>query len=93
MNIQLNRNHVLVCSTLGLLAFAAYRGYCRQGRRPAPQPAAPHYIQTWEAEGGGVPVDAGRTTAQMPPKLPGEEEGELRGALGLSPLGATIPPV
>lgn len=60
-----------------LLGLAAVLGLCyrtvcrvhetRQARRPR---AAPDHIQTWEGEGGGVPVDEHRTAAQVEPVPP-----------------------
>jgi len=36
-------------------------------RRTARPRAEPEHLQTWEGEGGGVPVDDSRTAAQVRP--------------------------
>jgi len=40
---------------------------CSTERRQHRSPAAPEHIQTWEGEGGGVPVGTHRTAAQVTP--------------------------
>ncbi|MCL4182952.1 MAG: hypothetical protein KJ011_05835 [Burkholderiaceae bacterium] len=57
-----------LATVLGL----CYRTVCRVheerlARRPR---AAPEHIQTWEGEGGGVPVGTHRTAAQVEPAPP-----------------------
>lgn len=48
------------------VGFGNYRRY-RRRRREACPPTAPKDIQTWEAEGGGVPVSPNQTAAQVSP--------------------------
>jgi hypothetical protein len=51
---------------LAVLAAAGYALYCStRDRRSATPPAKPEHLQTWEGEGGSVPVGTGRTAAQV----------------------------
>ncbi len=61
--------HRSLGTTLALAALAAgsYAMFCRRCHRRGQTRAksAPGHIQTWESEGGGVPVDMNRTAAQI----------------------------
>lgn len=61
--------HRSLGTTIALAALAAgsYAMFCRSCHRRGQTraKAAPGHIQTWESEGGGVPVDTNRTAAQV----------------------------
>lgn len=54
---------VLAIAALGWMVVASYCTQCK--RRRGRLPDAPEHIQTWEGEGGGVPVATNRTAAQV----------------------------
>lgn len=62
------RNRKLaITMALGALAAGCYAGYRRSQSRPSRLGAKPTELQTWEGEGGGVPLDSRHTTAQPEP--------------------------
>lgn len=63
------RNRKLaITMALGALAAGCYAGYRRsQARSPGPT-VQPEYLQTWEGEGGGVPLDSHHTASQVQPR-------------------------
>ena len=64
--------------TLAAFGAAAYTTYRRITRRELARPsAAPEHLQTWEGEGGAVPVGKGRIAAAKPPR-----SEDLRGSTG-----------
>lgn len=52
---------LLALAVVGWGLGGAYREY--RSRRTARPRATPEFLQTWEGEGGGVPVDTHRTAA------------------------------
>jgi len=60
---------VLALAALGALLGLGWRGVSRaHADRHSTRPhAEPEHLQTWEGEGGGVPVDTNRTAAQVRP--------------------------
>lgn len=84
------RNRKLAITlALGALAAGCYAGY-RRSQAASSRPAAqPEYLQTWEGEGGGVPVDSHHTASQVQPHDPaGErEDGDAPGPADGSPAG------
>ena len=73
---------------LTLAAFAAvgYATFRRTAQRAMARPhAEPEHLQTWEGEGGAVPVGGSRIAAAEPPK---SEDLRERGA---SPHGDVAP--
>jgi hypothetical protein len=60
---------VIALSMLGGLIALGWRGLARaQADRRSTRPRAePEHLQTWEGEGGGVPVGEHRTAAQVRP--------------------------
>lgn len=58
---------MLALATLGALLGLSWRSLAavRDERRHTRPDAEPEHLQTWEGEGGGVPVDAHRTAAQV----------------------------
>jgi hypothetical protein len=60
---------LIALTVLGGLVGMAWRGVSRvQSDRRSTRPRAePEHLQTWEGEGGGVPVDRHRTAAQVRP--------------------------
>ena len=61
---------LLALAVVGWGLDGAYRA--KRRRRVARPRATPEFLQTWEGEGGGVPVDTHRTAASnvRPDKLP-----------------------
>lgn len=73
------RNRKLAITVaLGALAAGCFAGYRRSQARAGRPAAPPDYLQTWEGEGGGVPVDEQHTAAQVAPQelRRGEREAE-----------------
>jgi hypothetical protein len=65
-----HRSHHLLClAALAGLVGVCYRSVaCVHRTRLQKRPQAePQHIQTWEGEGGGVPVTEHRTAAQVEP--------------------------
>jgi len=65
---------------IGLAAFlgAGYAMFRRTAQREMRKPrAAPEHLQTWEGEGGAVPVGGSRIAAAEPPKA-----DDLRASIG-----------
>ena len=60
---------VVALATIGALLGLSWRclAQVRAERRTARPRAEPEHLQTWEGEGGGVPVDDSRTAAQVRP--------------------------
>jgi hypothetical protein len=60
---------LLDLAVLAGLATLSYRSVCcsRDERRKVRPRTAPEHIQTWEGEGGGVPIGTHRTAAQVEP--------------------------
>jgi hypothetical protein len=55
--------------TLAAVAVAGYATFRRTARRELAKPrAAPEHLQTWEGEGGAVPVGGSRIAAAQPAK-------------------------
>jgi hypothetical protein len=55
--------------TLAAFAAAGYAVFRRTAQRELARPrAAPEHLQTWEGEGGAVPVGGSRIAAAQPPK-------------------------
>jgi hypothetical protein len=55
--------------TLAAFAAAGYAVFRRTAQRELARPhAAPEHLQTWEGEGGAVPVGGSRIAAAHPPK-------------------------
>lgn len=60
---------VVALAALGALLGAAWRcvAAVQDERRSTRPKAEPEHLQTWEGEGGGVPLDEHRTAAQVRP--------------------------
>lgn len=83
------RNRKLAITlALGALAAGCYAGYRRSQARSSRPVAQPEYLQTWEGEGGGVPVDTHHTASQVEPRdRPGFREDTASGFADGSPAG------
>lgn len=84
-------SRLLTTALLAVLAagaYCSYRGSCRRQRNQSPDkpsPAEPEHIQTWEDEGGGVPVSERKTAAQVEPRFPAPHSS--------APLPSAQPPI
>lgn len=85
------RNRKLAITlALGALAAGCYAGYRRSLSRSSRPVAQPEYLQTWEGEGGGVPVDTHHTASQVQPRdRPGTREDGAAGLADGSPAGVS----
>ncbi|MBA3589652.1 hypothetical protein [Methylibium sp.] len=81
------RNRKLaITMALGALAAGCYAGYRRSQGLSSRPAAKPEYLQTWEGEGGGVPVDTHHTASQVQPReRPGDREDMAPGPADGSP--------
>jgi len=85
------RSLVWIAGLAGVLAGASLAMHRRNERERRASPAKPEPVQTWEGEGGAVPLRTGRTAQQVTPSsagasaasarsdLPGAEPQELGG--------------
>ena len=85
------RNRKLaITMALGALAAGCYAGYRRSQARSSRPAAKPEYLQTWEGEGRGVPVDSHHTASQVEPReRPGFREDAAPGPSDGSPAGVS----
>ncbi len=75
----MSNRKLAITLALGALAAGCYAGY-RRSQATAPRASVkPEELQTWEGEGGGVPLDSRHTAAQVQPReRPGyREDGAL----------------
>jgi hypothetical protein len=54
---------------VGVMAGVSLAHHRRQEAQRRASPAAPEPVQTWEAEGGAVPVSPSRTAQQVAPSV------------------------
>lgn len=67
------RGLVWVAGIAGLLAGASLSSHRRRERERVASRAKPEPLQTWEGEGGAVPLRTGRTAQQVTPSSSVEE--------------------
>ncbi|MBA3596660.1 MAG: hypothetical protein H0W40_04690 [Methylibium sp.] len=81
------RNRKLaITMALGALAAGCYAGFRRSQALSSRPAAKPEHLQTWEGEGGGVPVDAHHIASQVEPQeRPGYREDTAPGPADGSP--------
>jgi hypothetical protein len=72
------RTLVLLAAAAGVLAGFSLATHRRRERDRVAVRGQPEPLQTWEDEGGAVPLRTGRTAAQVTPSasMPGVGEGE-----------------
>jgi hypothetical protein len=81
---------------IGLAAFlgAGYAMFRRTARRELNKPrAAPEHLQTWESEGGAVPVGGSRIAAAKPPKAEDLRPSRGSGEAHAASIGGDAPPL
>jgi hypothetical protein len=61
------RSLVLIAGVAGLIAGASLATHRRRERDRRALNAKPEPVQTWEGEGGAVPMTSGRTAQQVSP--------------------------
>jgi hypothetical protein len=73
------RTLVLVAAAAGVFAGFSLATHRRRERDRLAVRAKPEPLQTWEDEGGAVPLRTGGTAAQVTPSasVPGEGEGSV----------------
>lgn len=80
----------------GMLAGASLAAHRRAERERRVSPATPEPLQTWESEGGAVPVSPARTAQQVTPSVTAGagELGSQRPAAGRFEMdaGPDLPP-
>lgn len=65
--MRATRSLVWIAGLAGLLAGASLAHHRRHERDRRASPAKPEPLQTWEGEGGAVPLRTGRTAQQVTP--------------------------
>lgn len=65
------RSLVWIAGLAGVLAGASLAMHRRNERERRASPAKPEPVQTWEGEGGAVPLRTGRTAQQVTPSSAG----------------------
>lgn len=84
----MSNRKLAITMALGALAAGCYAGYRRSQARPLRPAGKPEHLQTWEGEGGGVPLDSQFTAPQVAPREgPGYREDEGPGLADGSPVG------
>jgi len=75
----MNRSLIWIAALAGLLAGASLSTHRRRERERRLSPAKPEPLQTWEGEGGAVPLRTGRTAQQVTPptRFEDTEAGKL----------------
>ena len=63
----MNRSLIWIAALAGLLAGASLATHRRRERERRLSPAKPEPLQTWEGEGGAVPLRTGRMAQQVTP--------------------------
>jgi len=84
----MSNRKLAITMALGALAAGCYAGYRRSQARPSRPAGKPEHLQTWEGEGGGVPLDSHHTASQVAPReRPADREEEGPGLADGSPAG------
>jgi hypothetical protein len=80
MRYTLPSRKLMVAAALITVAasWLATLGRAHQRRLKAKPRSKPEHLQTWEGEGGAIPIPDGRTVAQVPPLVLSPETRDIR---------------